>query len=146
MNPVNTLPPYIPNNCFNIILPSVLRSSFQVCQPNFCTHSLAPSCLLHAQLISSFLIWSSRWYLVACINYEVPHLNFLQLPVMSSSLGKNVLRPPQVVFFPSCERPSFTAIQNNWQSYSFIYFNLNFRQHMGGNKIVNYTAASNPQI
>jgi hypothetical protein len=30
------------------------------------------------------------------------------------------------MFFPYCERPSFTPIQNNWQNYGFIYFKLAF--------------------
>jgi hypothetical protein len=28
------------------------------------------------------------------------------------------------VFLPQSERPSFAPIHHNWQSYSFVYFNL----------------------
>ena len=35
-----------------------------------------------------------------------------------------VLRQPQSMFFPQCKINSFTPIQNNWQNYSSLYFNL----------------------
>jgi hypothetical protein len=28
------------------------------------------------------------------------------------------------MFLPQSERPSFAHIQYNWQSYSFVYFNI----------------------
>jgi hypothetical protein len=31
------------------------------------------------------------------------------------------------VFFPQSERPSFAPVQNNWQNYSFVYFNLPYK-------------------
>jgi hypothetical protein len=38
----------------------------------------------------------------------------------------SVLRNPQYMFLPQSERPSFAPIQDNWQNYSFVYFNLRF--------------------
>jgi hypothetical protein len=35
-----------------------------------------------------------------------------------------VLKHPQSMFFPSCERTSFTSIQNNREKYSFVCFNF----------------------
>ena len=35
-----------------------------------------------------------------------------------------ILKHPQPVFLPQCERPSFTPIQNNRQNYSSVYLNL----------------------
>jgi hypothetical protein len=36
------------------------------------------------------------------------------------------------MFFPYCDRPSFTPIHNNMQNYSFVHFNLcAFWQQMG---------------
>jgi hypothetical protein len=34
-----------------------------------------------------------------------------------------VLKHPQSMLFPQCERPSFTPILNKWQNYSCVYFN-----------------------
>jgi hypothetical protein len=46
------------------------------------------------------------------------------LPFRSKYSQHSVLRNPQSVFLPHSERPSFAPIQHNWQSYSFVYFNL----------------------
>jgi len=35
-----------------------------------------------------------------------------------------ILKHPQPMFLPHCERPSFTPIQNNRQNYSSLYHNL----------------------
>ncbi len=35
-----------------------------------------------------------------------------------------ILKHPQPMFLPQCQRPSFTSIQNNRQNYSSIYLNL----------------------
>jgi hypothetical protein len=35
-----------------------------------------------------------------------------------------VLKYPQPTFFPQCQLPSFTPIQNNKQNYSSVYLNL----------------------
>jgi hypothetical protein len=37
-----------------------------------------------------------------------------------------VLEHPQSMLFFLCDRPSFTPIQNNFQNYCFVYFNLTF--------------------
>ena len=55
--------------------------------------------------------------------------SFLHSPFTSSPLGPNILlnthlKQPQLPFFPQCQRPSFTPIQNKRQNYSSIYHNL----------------------
>jgi hypothetical protein len=37
-----------------------------------------------------------------------------------------VLKHPQSVLFPLCYRPSFTAIQNNWQNYGLYILTVTF--------------------
>jgi hypothetical protein len=53
--------------------------------------------------------------------------SFLHPPVTTSLFGPDILstglRDPQSLFFPKCQRPSFTLIQNHKQNYSFVYFN-----------------------
>jgi hypothetical protein len=55
--------------------------------------------------------------------------NFLHDP-SSSHLGPNIifkktfLKSPQPMFLSQSKRSSFSPIQNNWQNYSFVYFNL----------------------
>jgi hypothetical protein len=47
------------------------------------------------------------------------------IPLWSKYYSQNpVLKHPQSMLFPQYERPSFTPIQNNWQNYGFVYFNL----------------------
>jgi hypothetical protein len=50
-------------------------------------------------------------------------------------------------FVPSCERPSFTPIQNNWQNYGFAYVNLYIhRQQAGRHKTLGRMVANIPRI
>jgi hypothetical protein len=77
--------------------------------------------------------------------------NFLHSPVTSSLLGPNillrVLKHPQSMLVPKCERPSFTPIQNNWQNYGFVYFNLYIpMQQAGRQKTLDKMVASIPRI
>jgi hypothetical protein len=36
----------------------------------------------------------------------------------------SILKNPQSMFLPHCQRPRLRPIQYNWQNYSFVYFNL----------------------
>jgi hypothetical protein len=51
------------------------------------------------------------------------------------------------MFFPQSERPSFAPIQDNWQNYCSVYFNLQlFWYETGRQKILDWIIASIPWI
>ena len=57
--------------------------------------------------------------------------SFLHYPFTSSLRPKYspqhpILTHPQPTFFPHCERPSFTPIQNNRQNYISVYLKIHF--------------------
>jgi hypothetical protein len=67
--------------------------------------------------------------------------NFPHSPVTSSLSQSNppplqdpTLDRPQPMFFPQCERPSFTPTRNKTQNYSTVYFNVNIRTQQNGRK------------
>jgi hypothetical protein len=52
-------------------------------------------------------------------------LCFLHTPVTSSLLGPDILlKHPQHMFLPQCQRPSFTPIKNNRQNCRSVYLNV----------------------
>jgi hypothetical protein len=58
------------------------------------------------------------------------------LPLSSKYSQHSVLKHPQSTLFLSCERPSFTPIQNNRSNYSFVYFNFwDFREETGRQRL-----------
>jgi hypothetical protein len=87
---------------------------------------------------------------------QIMKLLIVQLPLFSCyffpllykhSSQTTVLKHPQFMLFPLCERPSFTPTQNKWQNYGSVYFNLYIpRQQAGRQKTVNRMVASIPRI
>jgi hypothetical protein len=56
-------------------------------------------------------------------------MRFSPLPYLVSLRAKYspqhpILKHPQSTFFPQCQRPSFTPIQNKRQNYSSVYLHL----------------------
>jgi hypothetical protein len=85
--------------------------------------------------------------------WSSPLYNILHSPITSSLLGTNILSVPcsqtlsvHALPFPLHVRPNLTPIQNNWQTYGFVYFNLYVpRQQAGRQKTLNWMVASIPQ-
>jgi hypothetical protein len=47
------------------------------------------------------------------------------IPLWSKYSPQNpFLKDPQCMLLPECERQSFTPIQNKWQIYGFVWFNV----------------------
>jgi hypothetical protein len=60
----------------------------KVSPTKLCMHFSSPPCVPHALPISSFLIWSPKWYLVRCSNHGGPYY-----AIFSSLLLPIPLRP-----------------------------------------------------
>jgi len=115
LNSVHTLPPYVPKIQSNMIFPSSLRSStlslpFRFPNQNtvYISHLSRQCYMLHP----SHLPW---FHHPKRTSYEAPHYAVLfSLPLRSKYFPQYPdLKHPQSMFFPKCERQSFTHIQNN---------------------------------
>ena len=119
INPVPALASHFSKINFNVILPSTPISSkwsfpftFPL-QNAVCASSLPNSCHMHRP---SHSYWPDN---PITRNLTLPIMPFPTAPVTSSLLRRTyllqypVLVHPQSMFFPECERPSFTPIQNN---------------------------------
>jgi hypothetical protein len=69
-------------------------------------------------------------YVAKSTSYEAPHYTVFSILRHVISVGSKyspqhpVLKHPQSVFLPSCQKSGFTLIQNHRQNYTFVYFNL----------------------
>jgi hypothetical protein len=78
----------------------------------------------------SFLILSPKWHLVKSKDHNSPcYILFFSPCLLHPSQAQIssehcVLREPQSLLHPQCQRPSFTAKQNTGQNYSSLYLNL----------------------
>jgi hypothetical protein len=92
-------------------------------------HSCSPLDVERVPPIPSFLLCSPELYLVRITYRDTPHFSFLHCPVIVlfgpaiflSTLFSNTL---SLCSSLSVERPSFTAVQNNWQNYIFVCFSF----------------------
>jgi hypothetical protein len=80
--------------------------------------------MLQALPVLCSLIWTLQKYLVRSTSYKAPHYTVLSNFLLIPPPQHLVLKHPQSVVFPYCERTSFTPIQNHRQNYGFVYFNF----------------------
>ena len=119
---------FIPYLRLNIILPSTPGSSklsltFRIPQQTLYTNLLSLH-VLHTPPISFFSIWSPEQYLVSSIHHKAPLPCYL-IPLRPKYSPQHpILKHPQPMFLPQCERPHFTPIQNNRQNYISVYLHL----------------------
>jgi hypothetical protein len=73
IHPIHSIPFYLSKIHFTIVRPPTSRwSQWSALPPKSYMHSSSPPFVQHAQLISSFLIWSFWLYLETCTSYEAP--------------------------------------------------------------------------
>jgi len=132
--PVRALSSYFLKIHFNIIYPLCLGlpsglfpSGFPFYTWNAFLFSLAcATCLVHIILLDV----THQQYFTSSIDRETPHYStFSILLLLSLFFGQylshhTVLKHTWPVFVPEYQRPSFTSIQNNRQSYRSAYFDL----------------------
>ena len=77
-----------------------------------------------------FSVLSPEQYCVSRTDWKVSHYVVFPLPSYLVPLSPKyspqhpILKQPQPTFFPQCERPSFTPIQNNRRNYNSVYIDL----------------------
>jgi hypothetical protein len=121
INPFHILLSHASNIHFNIILGFPTRIFYTLLISYMCATCLANLVLLH---LINLLVSDTEYKL--CI---FPLHNFLQLYVMSSLSGLNILFGTLFInTFNPCSspdvRPSFTPTKEKWCNYSFVHFNL----------------------
>jgi hypothetical protein len=77
---------------------------------------------------------------------SLPSRHFI--PLRSKYLPQHpVLKHPQSMFLPLCQRTCFTPIQNHRQNYSLVYLNFGvFRQQTGRQKVLDRIVANITKI
>ena len=114
MNPVHALLHYFFETRFNIILLSIPGSSKWSFSPRFHFSSVCTICPSHLILLDLITqIVSGKEYKSSSSSL----CHFPNFPLTSTILGLNIFLPkhpilkhPEHVFFPQCQRPSFTPI------------------------------------
>jgi hypothetical protein len=126
MHPVNTFPPYFRKIHSNIILPTMSRSSEWYILFRFSNqHFVCVSCYMSRPCHPPWFdhpnnIWWSVQVMMFFVMQSSPASRHF-LPLRSKCSQHPVLRHPQSMLFPWCERPGFTPVQNNRQNYSSVY-------------------------
>ena len=117
-------------------------------------------CVLHAQPTLLFLIWSTELYLLSSTDHKAPrYVVLFTPPVTPSLLGTNIFLSTLFsntlgVFFPQCEKPSFTSTHThthtntqNRQNYIRVYFILYiFANQTGIQKTLDRRLAHIPRV
>jgi hypothetical protein len=131
MNPVHTFSPYFSKIQSNIILSSTPKSSesslpyrfLDQILYEFLTAPMRATCPAHLTLCLITLIIFCEAYTLWSSSLCIASHHFLSL--RSKYCPQHpALRHPQSVFFPWCERPSFTLTQKTWNIGVFVHFNF----------------------
>ena len=114
---------------------------------------LSPPYVLHAPPITVFLTWSPIWYLVRNTEHKARCYAVFSTPLLphpsEAQISSSALYSPNpsVNIPPSMWVTSFTPIQNNRQSYTFVYLNLYvFGESTGRQNILHWMTASIPSF
>jgi hypothetical protein len=97
------------------------RIKLQSSSPHSC---YMPCQSLPSWLYHSYFIWRGVQFMNLLI-IQLPPISRHYISLRSKYSPQHpVLKHPQSLFLPYCQRPSFTPIQNNMQNYTFVYSNL----------------------
>jgi hypothetical protein len=102
-------------------LPFWLSHQFSLRIP-FCSHACYLSYQYHSLWLHHF---NYTWRRVLKLLIKVYPSPYHYIPYRSRCSAQDpVLKHPQSTFYPKCQRPSFTPMQNHRQNYSSVYYNF----------------------
>jgi hypothetical protein len=87
------------------------------------TRSSCPPFAVYPRFANSNYTWRRVQIVHLVMQLSPPHCHFIPLQSKYSPQHP-VLKHPQSMFLPLCQRQSFTHIQNRRQNYSLVYSNL----------------------
>jgi hypothetical protein len=141
LHPAHVSPSYFLKIHFNIIITFTPRSSHQnpVCTSPFPRAYYIPH--------SSHYPWSPAKYLVCVTGHTAsrssPLLCYL-VPLRPKYAPQHpILKHPQPLFLPQCNRPNFTHIQNKRQDYSALPFTVYICGQQTGRQKTAYVTPKN---